>query len=242
MGLTMTAPLQEPTSRIRMPIHRQARSSKDICRLYFDPDLQDVTPDGDYELRGAVAWPMPILTPHGMEVAGCALAIATNIETRVSLVLSERMFRSVEHVFGNSLTGPGHEGVLEPANRGLHEWLSEMATKLGLNTYYYSEHYDVHSRWLQQINRCASLLVKPRFFEAAEMPEDAALAGVYSRIASGHLKYRLQGLCWTALATNAGHAAGGSIGKAPTDPVLKALSAASRSIAAWPSRVDQPSF
>lgn len=230
------APLTDVTSRIRFPTHRQARNKNDITTLYFPDDVADVLPSGTYSVRGGLSWPSVVVNAGGMDVVGACLSIITHIETQRSVVIDECHFRSVDHVFGNYVTGPCPSAVLERENRGLHEFISRQQHMLGLNTYYYAENEDVHLKWAIALRDCASLPLKPKLIPAPDMPDDIALAHVFQRIAAGKIAYKLQGLVWQALATYAGNAAGGMAGRAPTDPILRALSAASRSISAWPAK------
>jgi len=229
------APLIEQTAANVWPKHRDKRTADDICRLWFDQSIQHIAPSGDYSLRGGLCWPMTVMNPSGIDTEGVALAIATHVDTGRSVVLSEIKFRSIEHVFGNYLTGDSDTMALEKENRGLHEWLSKMQSGLGLNTYYYVAKDDIHYRWLNQIIKCKSLLLKPKLIEAPPMSDELAITIVFEKIAAGKLRYALNGIVWHALAHYAGHAVGSGTGKLDT-PALLALTAAMRGIDAWPYR------
>lgn len=148
-----------PANPIPRPWRVNVDAERDLTSLYFDkknpyfPTDQSV----DFYIRGAVCWPATIGAGVDQSSEGFFILGAQHLASKRIYIFEQRSFVCIDHI-----TEPGTGRILY---EGIAPWLMVWRARYYVDTYYWHDHTDTHSRYLLQLLRSPMLEPKPWFAE-----------------------------------------------------------------------------
>ncbi|MCP3686511.1 MAG: hypothetical protein GY861_28060 [bacterium] len=135
--------------RLPLPITATYDKVQKISTLQFD----EKEFNGDYMMRGAIAWPVQITD---YEVTGMAIVAGYHIRKQKVYIFMENHFNCIDHILDeNKLI----------KFMGIAPWFNEAFMKFYCMKWYYHEHSQTHRKYMLNIRRSAMINPKPHFIE-----------------------------------------------------------------------------
>lgn len=154
---------------------------RNCIRFWFNQASQFFPTDQsvDFYVRGAVCWPATISSGSDQATEGCFLLAGQDLRTGCIYIFEQVPFVCVDHIIEPGSGRIQYEGV-SPV---LKFWNA----RYYVDTYYWHDHTDTHTRYLLQLVRSPYLDPKPWFAEVVWYDDEQAKQALWEKISHGRL-------------------------------------------------------
>lgn len=139
---------------------------KRTVSLYRDAS----TWEGEFLMRGAVCWPDFVERCGKKEYEGFIIIAGLNVNSKILTVFESRSFQTIENII------EGHEILYQ----GISSWMAKMWAKYYINMYYFSQSWELASKFRLEILRSVQIPnPKPQFIEVDIVTNKEARAALW---------------------------------------------------------------